>query len=162
MTIKLRIVLDHNLDVFRELKISENATLHDLHELLVQSFELEQNEMAAFYLTDNDWDQGQEIPLFAMQNDTKEMKDIFSKDIFQSNKRLLYINNFLIMWRFMIEVIEINKDETIQQSQMLLSFGTMPQELPRIQFVSDTNSSDEDLFDNDHDEFSEFENYEEY
>lgn len=162
MTIKLRIVLDHNLDVFRELKISENATLHDLHELLVQSFELEQNEMAAFYLTDNDWEQGQEIPLFAMQNDTKEMKDIFSKDIFQSNKRLLYINNFLIMWRFMIEVIEINKDETIQQSQVLLSFGTMPQELPRIQFVSDTNSSDEDLFDNDHDEFSEFENYEEY
>lgn len=162
MTIKLRIVLDHNLDVFRELKISENATLHDLHELLVQSFELEQNEMAAFYLTDNDWEQGQEIPLFAMQNDTKEMKDIFSKDIFQSNKRLLYINNFLIMWRFMIEVIEINKDETIQQSQVLLSFGTMPQELPRIQFVSDTNSSDEDLFDNDYDEFSEFENYEEY
>lgn len=164
MTIKISIVFDHQSDVFREIKIDSTSSLQDLHECIVQSFDLEKNEMAAFYLTNIDWEQGQEIPLIAMHNDATEMKDIQSKDIFQSHEKLLYVNNFLVMWRFMIEVVDIQLNETIESPQTLLSFGTMPQESPNIQFVSDetTFSADEDFSDSDFDEFSEYDNYEGY
>ena len=162
MTIKLRIILDHSIDVFREIEINSTSTLLTLHEYIVQIFDLEKNEMAAFYLTDEVWEQGQEIPLLAMQNNTQEMKDLLLNDIVQSKQRLLYVNNFLLLWRFMIEIIEIDEDKTEDQPQTLLSFGTMPQESPNIQFVANNNdlSMSDDDFDDDFDEFNEFENYE--
>ncbi|MEC8610878.1 MAG: hypothetical protein VXY06_03890, partial [Bacteroidota bacterium] len=77
MTIKLSIVLDHKIDIFREINICSDSTLFTLHKYIVEIFNLEKNEMAAFYHTDDDWEQGQEIPLVSMRNNEKEMKDLF-------------------------------------------------------------------------------------
>lgn len=164
MTIKISIVLDYNLDIFREIKIGGTTTLEELHHVIVQAFNLDKNEMAAFYLSNNDWEQGQEIPLISMQNNVPEMKNILSKDIFQENKRVLYINNFLLMWRFMIEVTEICQNSTLNSPEITLSFGAMPAESPDIQFVANKDNSleDNDIFDAGFDEFGEYENYEEY
>ena len=46
MIIKLSIILDHQSDVFREVKISSSSTLEELHHLIVQIFELQKDEMA--------------------------------------------------------------------------------------------------------------------
>ena len=55
MTVKLNIVLDHNDDVFREIRINTDNTLEDLHKVIVSSFGLKPEEMAAFYLTNEEW-----------------------------------------------------------------------------------------------------------
>lgn len=164
MTIKLSIVLDHKIDIFREINICSNSTLLTLHKYIVEIFNLEKNEMAAFYHTDDDWEQGQEIPLVSMRNNEKEMKDLFLCDIFTTKQRLLYINNFLLMWRFMIDVIEVDEKNIIKQPMTVLSFGTLPEESPNIQFITDIDnfSEDDDLYDDGFDEFNEFENYEGY
>ena len=166
MTVKLNIVLDHNDDVFREIRTNADNTLEDLHKVIVSSFGLKPEEMAAFYLTNEEWEQGEEIPLIAMELSSREMQNISVNDIFQNTEKLLYVNDFLILWRFMIEVEEIDELKEVEEAEVVLSFGNMPEEAPMVQFISDednlTEEEEEDIFGDALDEFNEFENYEGY
>ncbi|MAD50692.1 MAG: hypothetical protein P8I29_07445 [Flavobacteriales bacterium] len=164
MTVKLNIVLDHNDDVFREIRINTDNTLEDLHKVIVSSFGLKPEEMAAFYLTNEEWEQGEEIPLIAMEPSSREMQNISVNDIFQNTEKLLYVNDFLILWRFMIEVEEIDELKEVEEAEVVLSFGNMPEEAPMVQFISDEDNltEEEDIFGDALDEFNEFENYEGY
>ena len=164
MTVKLNIVLDHNDDVFREIRINTDNTLEDLHKVIVSSFGLKPEEMAAFYLTNEEWEQGEEIPLIAMEPSSREMQNISVNDIFQNTEKLLYVNDFLILWRFMIEVEEIVELKEVEEAEVVLSFGNMPEEAPMVQFISDEDNltEEEDIFGDALDEFNEFENYEGY
>ena len=44
--------------------IQGETTLEDFHNVINQSFGFAGDEMASFYLTDEDWNQGEEITLF--------------------------------------------------------------------------------------------------
>lgn len=165
MIVKLSIILDHQSDVFREIKIDSSTTLEELHGFIVQVFELNKGEMAAFYLTNEDWEQNEEIPLIAMDANSMEMSKLSINDIFSNHDKLLYVNDFFVMWRFMIEAIEKDEENTIDSPELFLSFGKMPEDTPQVQFVSEKDpysSKDEDFFDGEHDEFNEFESYDEY
>ncbi len=61
MQIILRCVLDTEEDVLRDISISDSQTLEQLHDAIIESFELNPGEMAAFYKTNDDWDQGEEF-----------------------------------------------------------------------------------------------------
>ena len=165
MIIKLNITLDHQEDVYRELIINAHLSLEDLHKAILEIFQLNKEEMAAFYLTNEEWEQGQEIPLIAMDEKAKEMKNLCIKDIFQNQNTLLYVNDFLILWRFMIEAEEIDETKNLEAFQLMLSFGNMPQEAPNVQFVSDQDDyldEDQDIFGDAMDEFNDYEEYDEY
>ena len=164
MTVKLNIVLDHNDDIFREILINTNNTLEDLHKAIVISFALNPEEMAAFYLTNEEWEQGEEIPLIAMQPNSREMQNISVNDIFQNTEKLLYINDFLTLWRFMIELEEIDEIKEVEKAEVVLSFGKMPEKAPNVQFISDLEryNEGEDIYGDTLDEFNQFENYDDY
>ena len=66
MIYRLRVILDVREDVFRDIEIQGADTLEDLHNAIVQAFSLEGQEMASFYLSDEEWNQGEEISLFDM------------------------------------------------------------------------------------------------
>ena len=144
MTVKLNIVLDNNDDVFREIRINTDNTLEDLHKVIVSSFGLKPEEMAAFYLTNEEWEQGEEIPLIAMEPSSREMQNISVNDIFQNT--------------------EIDELKEVEEAEVVLSFGNMPEEAPMVQFISDEDNltEEEDIFGDALDEFNEFENYEGY
>ena len=79
---------------------------------------------------------------------------------------MLYINDFLLLWRFMITVEQITENEKGQQAKEVLKFGEMPLDAPSIQFVSenedneDEDGEEDDLFyDGDLNEFEEFNEY---
>ena len=163
MTIKLNIIVDHKDDVFREICIDSNNSLEDLHRIIVSSFQLNPEEMAAFYLTNEEWEQGEEIPLIAMDSNSREMQNISINDIFQNTEKLLYVNDFFILWRFMIELEQIDELKEMDEAEVVLSFGNLPKNAPIVQFVSDEDDlSDNDPYGDTLDEFNEFENYDEY
>ena len=66
MIYRFRVILDNDTedDIFRDLEIRETDTLEDLHNIIAQSFGFDGTEMASFYLTDDQWNQGEEISLF--------------------------------------------------------------------------------------------------
>ena len=54
MVYKFRVILDVKEDVFRDIIIQGEATLEDLHNVINQSFGFAGDEMASFYLTDEE------------------------------------------------------------------------------------------------------------
>ena len=64
MIYKIRIILDTQEDIFRDIEIEQNSTLEDFHNTITQAFGFLGNEMASFYTCDELWNQDEEIPLF--------------------------------------------------------------------------------------------------
>ena len=64
---KIRVILDTKEDVIRTILVDSDLNLEDLHLTIAKSFGFKGQEMASFYRTDNEWTQGEEIPLFNME-----------------------------------------------------------------------------------------------
>ena len=159
--IKIRATLESKEDVIRELVINEDLTLDMLHFEIIKKFNLDRYEMASFYQVDSELNLEKEYSLI----DTNELeqsnitmnKVSISSVLFEKKCRLIYVHDFLKMWRFYIEYVEqVNSKEKIYLS----SIGKMPNEAPEIIFKSENkirNSvSFESQLDNE-DEFSEYE-----
>ena len=77
MIYRFRVILDHDSegDVFRDIEIRETDSLEDLHNAITQSFGFDGLEMASFYLSNDQWDQGEEISLFDLSVELAEIVD---------------------------------------------------------------------------------------
>lgn len=162
MIYRFRIVLDSMDDVFRDIEIKADDNLEDLHNAIVQAFEFEGNEMAAFYLSDDDWNQGEEIVLFDMsegRNYVRIMNETSIDTVVSKSKtKLIYVYDFLDMWTFYVELAEITTSEPGRNyPNLMYSQGIMPQNPPEKNFVSE---EEEDEWDDDEgfgfDDFEDF------
>lgn len=153
MIYRFRIVLDTLEDVFRDIEINAEDTLEDLHNAVIQAFEFEGHEMASFYVSDDDWDQGQEIVLFDMsegQEPVRVMNEtaldtVFNKD----NTKMIYVYDFLEMWTFYVELAETVESEMgITYPNLMYSHGIMPENPPKKQFESEEDDLDEEYGEN--------------
>ena len=157
--IKLRITLESKEDVIRELIIDENLNLEDLHKSIIKNFQLNKFQMASFYQTDSDLNLGEEISLLDTSEkagETLVMNQVsISSLINSSDTQLIYVYDFLKMWRFHIQFIE-NKEE----EQDLVSVGSMPNEAPEISFDEQKQKKEFDPYGDAFDDFDEFNDYE--
>lgn len=141
-----RCVLDIEEDVIRDIKIDASLSLQDLHKAIKNAFRFSSNEMAAFYHTNEKWEQGEEIPLVDMSDagESSEMKDYRLSAVFGDAKdKLLYVYDFFNLWTFYIELEEIDDTTDTRTSvQMLFSKGELPHEAPDKQFESEGKEND--------------------
>ena len=119
-------------DVFRDIEIAADATLEDLHQAIVEGFSLDGREMASFYLSDEEWNQGEEITLFDLSEGdkkTKVMADYRIEELLTgTHQRLLYAYDFMNIRTFYVEVLAIHPEENgIQYPRVTLSYGSTPQ-----------------------------------
>ncbi len=168
MVYKIRVILNTEEDVIRDIAILKSDSLEDLHNAITNAFGFTGNEMASFYRADEDWNQGEEFPLFDMgegMSDTQQMQDISLEDVLtKNNDKLIYIYDFLTMWSFYVELIEVDIDfKNFDLPSLLLSLGSVPKSLPDIKFESEDLSDDvldkDDDIDIDFDEFDEFDEF---
>ena len=149
MIYKIRVILDTKEDVIRDIAVDSETTLEDLHNVITNAFGFDGTEMASFYLTDDSWNQGEEIPLFNMSesNDAISMQNFFIKDVLhEDKKKLIYVYDFFSMWSFFVELITIAENTNqFELPNLLISVGTVPSEAPEKQFVSE---EDPDAADN--------------
>lgn len=172
MIYKFRVILDAQEDVFRDIAIDENDTLEDLHNTIVNAFGFDGQEMASFYTSDEQWAQGDEIPLFDTGDNPGEMDtmaDYRLGDILdRENTKIIYVYDFLNMWTFFVELAAIEEPESGDAYPLVLfSHGQMPAMAPEKNFAdADENEfdfSDDDYDDEDLDMFDEGgENFEDY
>jgi len=166
MIYKLRIILDTEQDVIREIAIKVSDTLEDLHNATVNAFGFDGTEMASFYMTDDNWNQGAEIPLFDMSEngDAVTMQHFIISDIIDTEKtKLIYVYDFFSMWSFFIELVDIVEDiNEYELPALLFTLGTIPDEAPEKEFKSEAldDTIKEDDVDIDIDEFD-FDNFDE-
>ena len=143
MIYRFRVILDNDTedDIFRDIEIYKTNSLEGFHETIINSFGFINNEMASFYISDNEWNQGEEISLFNFGDESKETKLMSSVAINQvinnENNKLIYIYDFLNMWVFLIELIEVAEEiKGINYPNIIFSKGKLPEKAPEKKFES--------------------------
>lgn len=142
MIYRFRIILDTHEDVFRDLEMETSATMEDFHNAITQSFGFGGEEMASFYISNDLWEQGEEISLFDMgekPGSVRIMNETVLEDVVsESETRLIYIYDFMNMWTFLIELAEIaEKLEGQTYPNLMFAHGEIPEEAPEKEFVAD-------------------------
>ena len=159
---KVRVVLDTKEDVIRTLIVDEKQSLENLHLTISKAFNFDGQEMASFYRTDNEWTQGEEIPLFNMAEAGEgiSMATCFINETLpNANDKLIYVYDFLQMWTFYVEVVDKN-DEEVTDSAIILSVGEIPSEAPEKEFKAEKIKNElDDEFDS---EFNDFESLDDF
>ncbi len=167
MIYRFRVILDNNTneDVFRDLEIRETDSLEDLHNAIAQSFGFDGLELASFYISDDNWNQGEEISMFDVGegDHVRLMNETAINDVvYEMQPKLIYVYDFLNMWTFFVELAEIVDEKPgADYPYLLFAHGQLPDEAPEKSFeVEDLDTYNEfeddlDLEDYDHLNFDE-------
>ena len=149
MIYHFRLILDTKEDVFRDIALEENATFEDFHNAITQAFGFGGSEMAVFYESDDEWQQGDSISLFDMgENDTRRMIDTVLHEVFPKVSKMLYVYDFLNLWTFFVELIETDEPKPGNAYPLLLfSHGDVPDEAPEKTFEAEKDPWNENEFD---------------
>ena len=155
MIYRFRVILDDKDDVFRDIEIKADNTAEDFNNAIVQAFGFDGGEMASFYLSDEEWGQGEEVALFDMSeggDSVRIMNETALDDIITEDKRrLIYVYDFFSMWTFLVELAEIAEPaENTSYPNLMYSHGELPDSPPEKVFEADKKDQDEDS------EFSDF------
>lgn len=176
--LKFRILLDSidNTEIFRDILISDQLNFEQFYIAILDAFGLSNDQLASFFVSDKDWEKGEEISLLDMSFENyddgeppMEMNKFLLKEkLFSPKQRFILIHDFLSMWIFLIELHEIT-DQEVDLPQLLLEVGIIPEELkskgPKaiddVRFETDIDPNFGDFDDDDFDE-SQFENIDDY
>jgi hypothetical protein len=171
MIYKFRAILDAEEDVFRDVAISEEDSLEDLHNALVNAFGFDGLEIASFYTCDDQWNQEDEISLFDtgdVPGEQKIMSDyplnqLLSKD----HTKIIYVYDFINMWTFLVELAAVEEEEVgVVYPSLLFSHGVLPAVAPEKEFETEQENFysefEDDLDEDDLDQFEQGENFEDY
>ena len=153
MIYKIRIILDAEDDIFRDVEIESGNTLEDLHNTITQSFGFMGNEMASFYTCDENWNQQEEIALFDMEEfgaPSRLMNETFLEDVLtEESPKLIYVYDYFSLWTFFVELADmVKKEDGRAYPNVLFSFGELPDAPPEKRFESDPSFDFEDQPDN--------------
>ncbi|WP_242094664.1 plasmid pRiA4b ORF-3 family protein [Aestuariivivens sediminicola] len=150
MIYRFRVILDNDTDeaVFRDLEIREEDTLEDLHNVITQSFGFDGTEMASFYISDAQWNQGEEISLFDLSDDgsARLMNETRINDVaHEASPKLIYVYDFLSMWTFYVELAEIVEEaEGFDYPNLMFVQGQVPDAAPEKSFEAESDDDDSD------------------
>ena len=156
MIYRFRIILDNDTDedVFRDIEIRETDSLEDLHNAITQSFGFDGLEMASFYLSNDEWDQGEEISMFDVSESSSSVRlmseTILNNVVHESQTKLIYVYDFLSMWTFLVELAEIVEEaEGADYPNLMFVHGQIPDTAPEKNFEAEDFDDYNDEFDDD-------------
>lgn len=146
--LKFRVLLDSdkNEEVFRDILISDANNFETFYHSIMKSFDFKGDQLASFYVSNEDWDKGHEISFLDMSYDDDSidspasvMKNAVLKDFLEEpDQRFILVYDFMKMWIFLIELIGYDRNEPTSP-EMLLAIGNTPKEESR-------EALEEDLF----------------
>lgn len=149
MIYRFRVILDAHEDVFRDIEIEASTTLEDLHNSITQAFGFAGQEMASFYISNDLWEQGEEIALFDMSegdSSIRIMQETSIEDVTHEDQtKLIYVYDFLNLWTFLVELGEITeREEGRSYPNLMFAHGQIPEEAPEKEFVADTDGDEDE------------------
>ena len=146
--LKFRVLLDSdkNEEVFRDIIIANDANFETFYHAVMEAFGFKGDQMASFYVSNDQWDKGHEISLMDMSYDddsVDELCNVMQKAIIkdfvsESDQKFILVYDFMKMWIFLIELIG---REPMEESvpKIVLNVGTPPLE-------SSKQDLEEDMF----------------
>ena len=171
---KFRVVIDTEEDVFRDIEVETQSTFEEFHNAILDAFDFETGEMASFYMSNESWEKGLEIPLMEMESREGGKTAVSMKNtrleemVSRPGEKVLYVYDFLRMWCFYIELVEIKKDKpSTIYPRVAMAFGEPPSQDSKEMDLYGTEFSQDEFDelnegDDERDEEDEFGRSEEY
>lgn len=181
-SIKFRVLVDteKSEDIFRDIVISSSANFEVLYRTILESYEFAGDQLASFYMSNESWDKGHEIILVDMGLDSEIdapslMAETPIKEfINQKGQKIILVYDFIRMWCFLIEVVDL-LDSATAAPFVELSVGDSPDETSRVidgengiifQGGMELGEDIDDIFgeydDEDDEDYSEFDNIDDF
>ena len=143
MKYNIRVILESKEDVIRDIEINSDCLLSELHYYLIECFDLNKNELASFYTTNDELEIIDEIPLLSFEDRSPNMENTKLEIVLdEHNNNLIYVHDYMKMWRFLIELK--SKDVDFNIKKCVSKIGKMPNEAPEINFYEENKNEDED------------------
>ena len=114
--LKFRIYWEDDESIYRDIIIKHTQTFFDLHLAILKCYEFDNKHKATFYRSNDNWQRGREITLEKYDKDYKADPLIMSEvnigsEIINPNQKFIYEYDFNKNWHFMVELINVDKDE---------------------------------------------------
>ena len=178
---KFRILIDtdKNEEIFRDIIVNPQSNFEEFYRAIIASFDFIGDQLASFYLSNDDWDKGHEIALMDMGLGNELDAPFLMKDtpiatvVRKEGQKLILVYDFLKMWCFLIEMVEI-VPETTEEPELYFAMGNSPDEDDKeidlsngMGTVPDLGNDIDDIFseyddEDDEDDFSGFENIDDF
>jgi len=165
-----RVLLDSkdNQEIFRDILINPDDNFESFYKAILNAYQFTEDQMASFYMSNDNWDKGFEISLFDMSfgEDNEQIlpgvmnSSKISQYVKEADQKIILVHDFLRMWIFLIELIGYT-EETPENPTMILSVGNAPSETSKPAEGDDIQFETESEQDEEEDEFGfgEFEDY---
>ncbi len=128
-TYTFRVVVDTEEDIFRDIEIATNASFEVLHQTIVKAFDFKGDQMTSFYMSDENWEKGEEIALMDMGFGRSMADTQLETMVADDHQKILYVYDFLKMWIFYVELIKVNEEPSTKElPAILMKIGDSPNE----------------------------------
>lgn len=172
--LKFRVLLDSKdkTEVFRDILIADSDNLENFYRAIVDAYHFSQEQMASFYVSNDQWDKGHEIALFDMSfgDDEQVIPDVMSTTTVEEfievkDQKFILVHDFMRMWIFLIELIDY-EEATPDRPTVKLSVGNAPaeesKEIEGLQFETDSTEPGGDEDEEDEFGFNDYEDQYDY
>ncbi len=114
--LKFRAYFEEDDSVYRDIVIKHTQTFQDLHYAILKSFEFDNKHQATFYRSNDNWLRGREISFEKYDKEYKAEpllmeQTTIGSEIKDTNQKFIYVYDFAKNWTFLIELINVSKEE---------------------------------------------------
>lgn len=131
--LKFRAYFEEDDSIYRDIAIKHTQSFLDLHYTILKSFEFDTKHQATFYRSNDNWQRGREISIEKYDKPYKAEPLIMSStpvgsEIRNPNEKFIYVYDFTRNWTFLIELINVSKEESAKLSYpaIIRSEGVAP------------------------------------
>lgn len=124
--LKFRIYFEEDESIYRDVVIRHTQSFRDLHEIILKSYEFDNKHKATFFRSNDHWLRGREISLEIYDKEYKAPpllmeETTIGSEIRDPNQRFIYLYDFNKNWSFLVELINVSKEENPKISYPALS-----------------------------------------
>ena len=114
--LKFRVYFEEDESVYRDVAIRHLQSFFELHEAILRSYEFDNKHKATFFRSNDHWQRGREVSLEVYEKEYKALPLIMKEttigsEIRDPNQRFVYVYDFNKNWSFLLELINVSKEE---------------------------------------------------
>lgn len=114
--LKFRVYYEEDDSVYRDIVVKHMQTFQDLHYAILKAYEFDNKHKATFYRSNDQWQRGREISLEKYDKEYRAEpllmdQTTIGSEIRDTNQKFVYVYDFDKNWSFLLELINVSKDE---------------------------------------------------
>lgn len=114
--LKFRVYFEEDESIYRDVVVLHTQSFRDLHEIILKAYEFDNKHKATFFRSNDHWQKGREISLEVYDKEYKAPPLLMGEttvgsEIRNPNQRFIYQYDFNKNWSFLLELINVSKDE---------------------------------------------------